>query len=298
MDASDPVLERADLAGRPVAAQDHDQFLAAYAHLFEHSPWVVERAWAYRPFADAKALHIAMLRVLAEASEDERLALALAHPELADKVAISHGLTDSSAEEQASAGLDRLSTDEYAVFHELNRAYRQRYGFPFIICVKLNDKASILAAMRWRLEHSREQELEEAMTQIGLIARLRLADIKVPLCRGHAMSSQLTTHALDIVLGRGAGGLKVAVSRVKPTAQALGEIELDAGGRAVLVSGEAFTPGVYELVFKVGDYHRMHNVIGGFLDEVPVRFGVADASHHCHVPLLISLYGYSTYRGG
>jgi 2-oxo-4-hydroxy-4-carboxy-5-ureidoimidazoline decarboxylase len=173
------VLERADLTGRPVAAADHEQFLATYGHLYEHSPWVAERAWAYRPFSDAKALHAALLRVLAEASEAERLALARAHPELADKVAIAKGLTDSSQAEQASAGLDRLSAEDYAVFHNLNGAYRARFGFPFIICVKLNDKASILAAMRARLHHSAARELEEAMTQIGLIARLRLADIQV-----------------------------------------------------------------------------------------------------------------------
>jgi 2-oxo-4-hydroxy-4-carboxy-5-ureidoimidazoline decarboxylase len=175
----DLVLERADLTGRPVAAADHAQFLATYGHLYEHSPWVAERAWTYRPFADAKALHGALLRVLADASEDERLALARAHPELADKVAMAEGLTDSSQAEQASAGLDRLTPEEYAVFHDLNRAYRARFGFPFIICVKLNDKTSILAAMRARLDNSSEQELEEAMTQIGLIARLRLADITV-----------------------------------------------------------------------------------------------------------------------
>ncbi len=110
--------------------------------------------------------------------------------------------------------------------------------------------------------------------------------------------SQLTTHVLDIILGHGASGLTVAVQRLKPVRESLGDVVLDAGGRGVLVSGDSFQPGVYELLFRVGDYHREKGVIGGFLDEVPVRFGVADASHHCHVPLLISLYGYSTYRGG
>ncbi|MDB5461115.1 MAG: uraH [Caulobacteraceae bacterium] len=112
------------------------------------------------------------------------------------------------------------------------------------------------------------------------------------------MAGQLTTHALDIVLGRGAGGLTVAVTRLEPVREFLGEIELDAGGRAVLVGGDSFQAGVYELLFKVGDYHRANNLGGGFLDEVPIRFGVADGAVHCHVPLLISLYGYSTYRGG
>jgi 5-hydroxyisourate hydrolase len=112
------------------------------------------------------------------------------------------------------------------------------------------------------------------------------------------MTGQLTTHALDIVLGRGAGGLKVEVHRLEPIRETLGEIELDAGGRAVLVSGDSFLPGVYELLFKVGDYHRESGLAGGFLEDVPIRFGVADSAVHCHVPLLVSLYGYSTYRGG
>jgi 5-hydroxyisourate hydrolase len=112
------------------------------------------------------------------------------------------------------------------------------------------------------------------------------------------MSGQLTTHALDLVLGKGAGGLKVEIHRLEPVHEALGEITLDAGGRAVLVSADSFLEGVYELVFQVGDYHRASGLTGGFLDEVPIRFGVADATVHCHVPLLVSLYGYSTYRGG
>jgi len=179
-----PVLAAADLTGRPVAAADYTEFMAAYGHLFDHSPWVAERAWTHAPFADAKALHGAILQVLASASEDERLALARAHPELADKLAIAEGLTEDSAKEQASAGLDRLSPEEYDVFSGLNRAYRDKFGFPFIICVKLNDRASILAAMRRRLDHTAPQELDEAMTQVGLIGQLRLADIKVPNVKG------------------------------------------------------------------------------------------------------------------
>jgi 2-oxo-4-hydroxy-4-carboxy-5-ureidoimidazoline decarboxylase len=172
-----PVLLKADLTGRPVTADNEARFMAVYGHLFDHSPWVIERAWTHAPFADAKALHQALLRVLAGASEDERLALARAHPELADKVAMARGLTEDSTKEQASAGLDQLSAEDYALFHDLNRAYRTRFGFPFIICVKLNDKASILAAMRRRLDHSPAEELEEAMAQVGLIGQLRLADI-------------------------------------------------------------------------------------------------------------------------
>ena len=173
-----PVLERAVLVGRKVEANDRERFLAAYGPLFDHSPWVAERVWDKRPFADAKVLHCAFLRVIAEATREERLALARAHPELADKVAMAKGLTASSSREQASAGLDRLSPADYATFHALNRAYRDKHGFPFIICVKLNDRASILAAMRARCDRESDAELDEAMTQIGLISRLRLADLK------------------------------------------------------------------------------------------------------------------------
>ena len=112
------------------------------------------------------------------------------------------------------------------------------------------------------------------------------------------MSGRLTTHALDLVLGHGAGGLKVWLRRL-PDVE-FGEVELDDGGRAVLLEGERFEAGLYELHFRVGDYHRARGLVDGdaFLEDVPIRFRVADVEVHCHIPLLISLYGYSTYRGG
>jgi 5-hydroxyisourate hydrolase len=114
------------------------------------------------------------------------------------------------------------------------------------------------------------------------------------------MTGRLTTHVLDLVLGHGASGLKVWVRRINPAEPWLGQVELDAGGRGVLCEGETFIAGLYELNFHVGDYHRARKLVEGdsFLEEVPVRFRVADASGHHHIPLLISLYGYSTYRGG
>jgi 5-hydroxyisourate hydrolase len=114
------------------------------------------------------------------------------------------------------------------------------------------------------------------------------------------LTGQLTTHAVDIVLGHGASGLQVWVKRISPTPAFLGQVELDSGGRGVLAAGEAFEAGLYELDFRVGDYHRARGLVAGdaFLEDVPVRFRVSDASLHCHVPLLIGLYGYSTHRGG
>jgi 2-oxo-4-hydroxy-4-carboxy-5-ureidoimidazoline decarboxylase len=148
-------------------------FATRLGFLFEHSPWVVERAAARRPFAD---LHAGLMQVVADASDAERLALIRAHPELAGKAAIDRTLTKESTAEQASVGLDRLTEAEFARFHALNAAYRERFGFPFIVCVRLTDKAGILAAMEGRLANSREAEVATAIEEIGKIVRLRLAD--------------------------------------------------------------------------------------------------------------------------
>lgn len=149
-------------------------FVARYGALFEHSPWVVERAAARQPFAD---LHAGLMQVVADATPEERLALIRAHPELAGRAAIDQTLTAASTAEQASAGLDRLTEAEYARFHALNAAYGARFGFPFIICVRLTDKAGILAAMEARLANEREAEIAAAIAEIGRIVRLRLEDM-------------------------------------------------------------------------------------------------------------------------
>lgn len=143
------------------------------AALFEHSPWVEQRADA-RPSSGDR--HADLMAVLYDATPEEQLALIRAHPELAGKAAIDHTLTEASAAEQASAGLDRLTPDEYEQFHALNAAYRGKFGFPFIICVRLTDKAGILSAMARRLDNDRDAEIATALAQIGEIVRLRLQD--------------------------------------------------------------------------------------------------------------------------
>ena len=143
--------------------------------LFEHSPWVEARADARVSSGDR---HADLMAVVREASAEEQLALIRAHPELAGKAAVDRTLTEASAAEQASAGLDRLSEAEFARFHELNAAYAKRFGFPFIICVRLTDKAGILAAMEARLANDRDTEIATAIAQIGEIVRLRLEDMK------------------------------------------------------------------------------------------------------------------------
>ncbi|MCW3837403.1 2-oxo-4-hydroxy-4-carboxy-5-ureidoimidazoline decarboxylase [Sphingomonas canadensis] len=148
-----------------------ENFIERHGALFEHSPWVVERAAARLPFDD---LYAGLMQVVHDATPDEQLALIRAHPELAGKAAIDGSLTEASAAEQASAGLDRLTSGDFARFHALNAAYAERFGFPFIICVRLTDKAGILAAMAARLHNERDAEIAEALKQIGAIVRLRL----------------------------------------------------------------------------------------------------------------------------
>lgn len=142
--------------------------------LFEHSPWIEARADARPASGDRWA---DLMAVVDAATPDEQMALIRAHPELAGKAAINRTLTDASAAEQASAGLDRLTPQEYERFHALNAAYRARFDFPFIICVRLTDKAGILAAMESRLANDRDTEIATALEQIGEIVRLRLEDI-------------------------------------------------------------------------------------------------------------------------
>ena len=139
--------------------------------LFEHSPWVEERADAQPSSGDR---HADLMAVVDAASDEEKLALIRAHPELAGRAVLDGSLTEASAAEQASAGLDRLLPREFVRFQFLNSAYRERFGFPFIICVRLTDKAGILAAMEARLANDREAEVAAAIAEIGKIVKLRL----------------------------------------------------------------------------------------------------------------------------
>lgn len=164
-----------DLAALKVPPLDRDAFVARFGHLFEHSPWVVEQAIKLGPFATGADLLAAFSAVVQAASPEAKLALVRSHPELADKTAIARGLTAESASEQAGAGLDRLSPEEYETFHALNRAYREKFGFPFVICVRLHDRAGILAAMRRRLGGD-DDELSVALQNILQIVHFRLAD--------------------------------------------------------------------------------------------------------------------------
>ncbi len=149
-------------------------FTAALADVFEHSPWVPERAAAERPFRDVTALHQAMCAVVRQASDAEQMALLRAHPELAGRQAQRGELTTASTHEQARAGLNALSSEEMARITALNAAYMQRHTFPFIVCVGQHTKHSLFAEFERRAHHPSHSEKPEALQQVEAIAKLRL----------------------------------------------------------------------------------------------------------------------------
>ena len=156
------------------------RFVECFGGVFEHSPWIAERAFARElgPAHDSAAgLHNALARVFRSATQEERLGVLTAHPDLAGKLAAAARLTAESSREQASAGLDALTDAERETFEGLNAAYVARHGFPFIIAVRDHDKPGIMAAMQRRLDNDRATEFKEACRQVERIAELRLKDM-------------------------------------------------------------------------------------------------------------------------
>jgi 2-oxo-4-hydroxy-4-carboxy-5-ureidoimidazoline decarboxylase len=162
---------------RQIDAMDREAFIAQLGGIYEHSPWVAERAWKARPFRSRDALHAAMEEVVATASREEQLALIRAHPELAGRLAVAGQLTNASRDEQAGAGLDRCTPEEFARVQALNAAYRKKFDFPFIVAVRGLTRMHIIAQLEQRLAHSAEQEFSTCLREIGRIAGFRLHDL-------------------------------------------------------------------------------------------------------------------------
>ncbi len=157
-----------------INALDRRGFVAELGGIFEHSPWVAERAFDARPFADTQALHRAMVAAVQSASTGEQLALIRAHPELAGRAMVADELTRDSTKEQSGAGLTACSPAEYAKLVELNTRYNERFGFPFILAVKGYDRAGVIAEFARRVGRDAEAEFQEALAQIAKITRFRL----------------------------------------------------------------------------------------------------------------------------
>ena len=158
--------------------EDKQAFVARFGGVFEHSPWVAERAWEGRPFASPGALHEEMMRAVSKASAAERLGLVRAHPELAGREAKQGELTAHSSSEQERLGFTSLSREEILRVGEINRRYREKFGFPCIVALRLHaNRAEVIAEMQRRLGNNAETELANALEQIGHITRGRLAKL-------------------------------------------------------------------------------------------------------------------------
>lgn len=153
------------------------EFTRVVGPVFEHSPWIAESTWAKRPFQAVEDLHAALCHTVREAGAEKQLSLIRAHPDLVGRAALAGTLTRESTGEQASAGLNALSPEEIALFQKQNAAYQAKFGFPFVICARLNKKEAILAGFERRLKNAREQEIEAALEEIFKIAELRLRDL-------------------------------------------------------------------------------------------------------------------------
>lgn len=281
---------------------DAESFEEALGGIYEKSAWVAHGAFATKNqghFTSLRALAEAMAAVVDTAPEEDKLKLLCAHPDLAGKAALAGDVTADSSEEQARAGLSRCTAEELERFTMLNDAYKKKFSFPFILAVRNATKRAILTAFERRLKNDCAAERAECLAQVHKIAYMRLLE-KVQ----HAPTGFLTCHVLDTARGCPAAGLRLSLRRQKGTDwEALGVWVTNEDGRlpdGPALKGENHCAGVYEWTFAVAEYFAGAGVPTActpFLDEVPIRFGISDPESHYHVPLLVSPWSCSTYRG-
>jgi 2-oxo-4-hydroxy-4-carboxy-5-ureidoimidazoline decarboxylase len=277
-------------------------FAASIGDTFEHAPWVAEAAAARRPFAKVTALHDAMMGALRAAPRERQLDFLRGHPDLAGKTARAGALTDDSRREQASVGLDSLNEAEFAHFHRLNDAYKAKFGFPFMICVRRHTRDSILAQFERRLGNDAATEFAAALQEVFYITRLRVAG-KVAGEGMPLVNGRLSTHVLDTHAGRPAVGIAIELYEFAgENAHCIETAITNADGRTdkPLIGDRPLPIGRYELRFAVGNHFRSRGIASGdppFFDIVPLRFSIAEPEGHYHVPLLCTPWSYSTYRG-
>ena len=284
-------------------ACSRDDFVAALANVFECSPWIAEHAASARPFAGVRQLLDAMKAALDRAPSELRLALIKAHPDLANKTQRAAGLTAESSAEQNSAGLDRLSDAEYVAFERVNNAYRAKFGFPYIVCVRRHTRDSILRDFERRLPNDAKTEMQTSIEEICRIAALRLDQLVMSDDRLQ-VHGRLSTHVLDTHSGRPAAGIAVELVELSDLGanRVVTRTVTNRDGRTdqPLIGGRPVPIGRYELTFSVGDYFAARQVATSdppFLDRIPLRFSVAEPEGHLHVPLLVTPWSYTTYRG-
>jgi 2-oxo-4-hydroxy-4-carboxy-5-ureidoimidazoline decarboxylase len=282
---------------------DEAYFVSALGNIYEHAPWVAKTAVRRRPFPTLAALADAMWQAVTQANGELQHSLIAGHPDLANKAVRLDALTPESQAEQTSAGLDRLNDEEFERFHRLNKAYREKFGIPFIICVRRHAKDSILREFERRLRNEVSAERETALREISRIAALRL-DQHIQGPDRLNVHGRLSTHVLDTYRGHPAANVAIEFFEIGSSGEGrlLSRATTNADGRTdrPLIAEQPIPISQYELRFSVGDYFaRLGTPLPDppFLGIVPIRFAVAEPEAHYHVPLLATPWSYSTYRG-
>jgi 2-oxo-4-hydroxy-4-carboxy-5-ureidoimidazoline decarboxylase len=285
-------------------AKPKSDIVDALAGIYEHSAWVAESfvKGQYSKISTVTELANQLKAIVDAASREQKMALLNAHPDLCEKVEKMKELTAESQEEQSKAGLQSMEGEELANFKKLNDEYKGKFGFPFILAVRNASKNTVLSALEGRLPNPPQDEFVTAIQQVHKIAWMRLlSKINTEDAQGF-----LTCHVLDTANGIPAAKMKIMLTRLTPkeTAGFVGEFVTNEDGRLeggpALKGGKEFTVGTYEWTFYAGDYFASKGTFTSgtpFLDVIPLRFGIDNPDDHYHVPLLVSPWSFSTYRG-
>jgi 2-oxo-4-hydroxy-4-carboxy-5-ureidoimidazoline decarboxylase len=271
--------------------------------IYEHSAWVAESLVKndISSIQSITELATAMQQIVDDSSEEQKLALLQAHPDLGAKVAHLQTLTKESQQEQSSAGLHTMNGKEVETFHSQNNQYKDKFQFPFILAVRNASKHTVLSALKGRLPNSYQHEFVAAISQVHKIAWMRLLQI-VDTTNSPGF---LTCHVLDTANGCPAANMKITLTKLsEPNAGVIiGEFVTNSDGRlegGPALKGPTFQVGIYEWTFYAGDYFASKGAYTSgqpFLDVIPIRFGIDNPDDHYHVPLLVSPWSFSTYRG-
>ena len=310
-----------------------EEFITHIGGIYEKSPWIVTEFYNTNlssslvdsAIVQSTKERITNVRILfneikhhiTNGGIDRQLELLRNHPDLCLKLDATDDITDESLEEQGRSGLSTLTSTERTKFHELNNAYKAKFNFPFILAVRNASKYTVLSALEGRvLSSSIEEEITCALHQVDKIAWMRLLTLVDYSDGQDGHGGFLTCHVLDTANGCPAGGMRIELYKLldnekkkKNEGQGSSTLLLEtfitnSDGRlpnGPALKGSAFSIGQYEWLFYVGDYFAKYPTsrLTGipFLDVVPLRFGLDDPTEHYHVPLLVSPWSYSTYRG-
>lgn len=289
---------------KELVAKSKEEILRFLGGIYEHSAWVAEELLegSFDSLETISQLADAMKTIVDGSSRERKMELICAHPDLCEKVGKIEELTKESQDEQSRAGLQSLTGSELERFTTANTAYRAKCGFPFILAVRNAGKSTVLAALEGRVPNAVEQEFVTALSQVHKIAWMRL----LAALNTEDAAGFLTCHVLDTANGCPAQKMRIHLHRISPPESAglVAEYITNDDGRLeggpALKGGKEFTVGTYVFTFFVSDYFASQGThFSGtpFLDEVPIRFGIDNPDEHYHVPLLVSPWSYSTYRG-